>query len=104
MGRVVSRSLQTALTLLSASTAAIAFFLFGRTGPRSNRGPHTALRRVAGLHILPRGCIARVAWILSMHFAIYNTFYQQRHLLKRSMYKELRTTSFEVWQSAGVAA
>ena len=41
---------------------------------------------------------------LNIHSATYNTFYHQRHLLKRSMYKELRTTSFEVWQSASMAA
>ena len=41
---------------------------------------------------------------LSIHSATYNTFYHQRHLLKRPMYKELRSTSFEVWQSASVAA
>ena len=41
---------------------------------------------------------------LSIHSATYNTFYHQRHLLKRSMCKELRTTSFEVWESASVAA
>jgi len=40
---------------------------------------------------------------LNIHSATYNTFYHQRHLLKRPMYKELRTTSFEVWQSASVA-
>jgi len=41
---------------------------------------------------------------LNIHSAAYNTFYHQRHLLKRSMYKELRTTSFDVWQSASMAA
>ncbi len=41
---------------------------------------------------------------LNIHSATYNTFYHQRHLLKRSMYKQLRTTSFDVWQSAGRAA
>jgi transposase-like protein len=41
---------------------------------------------------------------LSVQSATYNSFYHQRHLLKRPMYKELRTTSFEVWQSASVAA
>jgi putative transposase len=41
---------------------------------------------------------------LSIHAATYNTFYHQRHLLKRPMLKELRTTSFEVWQAASVAA
>ena len=41
---------------------------------------------------------------LNIHSATYNTFYHQRHLLKRPMYKGLRSTSFEVWQSASVAA
>ncbi|MFB3104628.1 MAG: transposase, partial [Pseudomonadales bacterium] len=41
---------------------------------------------------------------LSIHAATYNTFYHQRHLLKRPMLKELRTASFEVWWSASVAA
>jgi len=41
---------------------------------------------------------------LSIHSATYNTFHHQRHFLKRPMYKELRSTSFEVWQSASAAA
>ena len=41
---------------------------------------------------------------LSIHAATYNSFYHQRHLLKRPMYKQLRSTSFELWQSANVAA
>jgi transposase-like protein len=41
---------------------------------------------------------------LNIHSATYNNFYHQRHLLKRSTYKQLRTTSFDVWQSASVAA
>ena len=41
---------------------------------------------------------------LSIHAATYNTFYHQRHLLKRPMYKQLRATSFIVWQSASVTA
>ncbi len=40
---------------------------------------------------------------LNIHSATYNTFYHQRHLLKRPMFKELRTASFEVWQAASVA-
>ncbi len=40
---------------------------------------------------------------LSIYSATYNTFYQRRHLLKRPMLKELRTASFELWQSASVA-
>jgi transposase-like protein len=41
---------------------------------------------------------------LSIHSATYNTFYHQRHLLKRPMLKELRTAAFDVWKSASVAA
>jgi len=40
---------------------------------------------------------------LSIHSATYNTFYNKRHLVKRPMFKEFRTASFEVWQSANVA-
>jgi putative transposase len=41
---------------------------------------------------------------LSIHAASYNTFYHQRHLLKRPMLKEPRTASFDAWQAASVAA
>ncbi len=41
---------------------------------------------------------------LNIHSATYNTFYHQRHLLKRPMYKELRTISFDAWQRASMAA
>ncbi len=44
---------------------------------------------------------------LNIHSATYNTFYHQRHLLKRPMLpmlKELRTASFDAWQAASVAA
>jgi transposase-like protein len=41
---------------------------------------------------------------LSIHATTYNTFYHQRHLLKRPMYKQLRTTSFDAWRAASVAA
>jgi putative transposase len=40
---------------------------------------------------------------LSVHAATYNTFYHQRHLLKRLMYKQLRTTSFDIWKNASMA-
>ncbi len=40
---------------------------------------------------------------LSIHSTTYNTFYHQRHVLKRPMFKKLRAASFEVWQSASVA-
>ena len=41
---------------------------------------------------------------LNSHAATYNSFYHQRRLLRRSVYKELRTASFEAWQSANEAA
>ena len=41
---------------------------------------------------------------LNIHSATYNTFYHLRHLLKRPMYKELRTISFDAWQRASMAA
>jgi len=41
---------------------------------------------------------------LSIHAATYNTFYHQRHLNRRSYFKDLRTASFEAWQTASVAA
>ncbi len=41
---------------------------------------------------------------LNIHSATYNTFHHQRHLLKRPMYKELRTISFDAWQRASMAA
>ena len=40
----------------------------------------------------------------SVFSATYNTFYHQRHLLRRSMYKQLRTISFDAWKAASVAA
>jgi transposase-like protein len=39
---------------------------------------------------------------LSIHAATYNTFYHQGHLLKRPMFKELRTASFDTWKAASV--
>lgn len=41
---------------------------------------------------------------LSIQSATYNTFYHQRHLLTRSIYKQLRDGSFEAWSSATLAA
>ena len=41
---------------------------------------------------------------LNIRSAAYNTFYHQRHLLKRPMCKELRTLSFDAWQRASMAA
>jgi putative transposase len=41
---------------------------------------------------------------LSIHAATYNTFYHQRHLNRRPIYKELRTASFDAWKTASAAA
>jgi putative transposase len=41
---------------------------------------------------------------LSIHAATNNSFYHQRHLLKRPLYKQLRSESFDVRQSASLAA
>ncbi len=41
---------------------------------------------------------------LNIHSATYNTFSHQRHLLKRSNYKQLRSISFDAWQRASMAA
>ena len=40
---------------------------------------------------------------LSVHAATYNTFTHQRHLNRRPFYKELRTASFDAWQTASAA-
>ena len=40
---------------------------------------------------------------LSIHVATYNTSYHQRHLNRRSYFKELRAASFEVWTTASAA-
>jgi len=74
-------------------------------GPRANNraeNSHQPVRRREGKQqrFKSPGSAQR---LLSIQSATYNTFYHQRHLLKRSTYKELRTTSFEVWQSANVA-
>ncbi len=41
---------------------------------------------------------------LSVHAATQNTFYHQRHLLSRTTYKELRTSSFKTWADASISA
>ena len=35
---------------------------------------------------------------LSIHAAVYNAFYVQRHLLPRRIFKEFRAGTFAVWQ------
>lgn len=41
---------------------------------------------------------------LSIHAAVYNTFYVQRHLLPRRIFKTFRAETFAVWQQCCVAA
>ena len=41
---------------------------------------------------------------LNVHSATYNTFYVQRHLLKRTTFKQYRAEAFDVWECASVAA
>lgn len=41
---------------------------------------------------------------LNIQSAVYNTFYVQRHLLRRSIFKGLRTDAFDVWKTATAAA
>lgn len=41
---------------------------------------------------------------LSIHAATYNTFYHQRHLNRRPLYKDLRNLSFDAWKAASTAA
>ena len=41
---------------------------------------------------------------LNIQFAVYNTFYVQRHLLRRSTFKRFRADAFNVWESASTAA
>ena len=40
---------------------------------------------------------------LNIHSSVYNTFYVQRHLLCRPMFKRFRTDAFNVWESASAA-
>jgi len=41
---------------------------------------------------------------LSIHSAVQNAFYVQRHLLSRRIFKAFRAETFEVWQQCCVAA
>jgi transposase-like protein len=41
---------------------------------------------------------------LSIHAAVYNTFYVQRHLLSRRIHKQFRAEAFAVWQRSWLAA
>ncbi len=41
---------------------------------------------------------------LSVHAATQNTFYHQRHLLRRPVFKELRADSFTTWTDASASA
>lgn len=39
--------------------------------------------------------------VLNIQFPVYDTFYVQRHLLKRVTFKQFRSDAFNVWLSAG---
>ena len=41
---------------------------------------------------------------LSIHAAVYNAFYVQRHLLPRGIFKEFRAETFAVWKRSCIAA
>ena len=41
---------------------------------------------------------------LNIQSAVYNSFYVQRHLLRRSVFKGLRTDALDVWKTATAAA
>lgn len=41
---------------------------------------------------------------LSIHAAIYNAFYVQRHLLSRAIFKKFRAETFAGWQQNSLAA
>jgi putative transposase len=41
---------------------------------------------------------------LSIHAAVYNTFYVQRHLLTRRIFQEFRAETFGVWNESWLAA
>jgi putative transposase len=41
---------------------------------------------------------------LSIHAAVYNAFYVQRHLLSRCIFKEFRAKTFAVWRKGWLAA
>jgi transposase-like protein len=40
---------------------------------------------------------------LSIHAAVYNAFYVQRHLLKRRFFKQFRADAFAVWNQSWLA-
>ncbi len=40
---------------------------------------------------------------LNIQSAVYNTFYVQRHLLRRSMFKQFRTDAVNAWERASAA-
>jgi len=41
---------------------------------------------------------------LNIQSAVYNNFYTQRHLLKRTTFKQYRAEAFGVWEQASAAA
>ena len=41
---------------------------------------------------------------LNIQSAVYNTFYVQRHLIKRATFKQFRSDAFDAWETASAAA
>ena len=41
---------------------------------------------------------------LSLHAAVQNAFYVQRHLVPRRIYKQFRNSAFEVWRECATPA
>lgn len=41
--------------------------------------------------------------LLNIQSAVYNTFYVQRHHLKRTAFKQYRVEAFDLWESASAA-
>jgi transposase-like protein len=41
---------------------------------------------------------------LNIQSSVYNTFYVQRHLLKRGTFKQFRSDAFDVWEAASATA
>ncbi len=72
----------------------------------NNRAPRIRINRFAGANANYKGSSrpARRNVSSPSTCATYNTFHHQRHLLKRPMFKELRTASFDAWQAASMAA
>jgi len=60
-------------------------------------------------HRFPPIIIQHAVWLyarftLSIHAAVQNAFYVQRHLVPRRVFKEFRAETFAVWRQSCLAA